>query len=181
MHLSKSLSSDIAEVLSNAGNPSKITDRVSEGSETKKDSEKTGVHYRMFTWCGPKAKIINKVIRTKLTCDKIERKTFKLQQTLKESRPESLKTPRNVIQKVTISQMKFTDQCMKREISSLKLLDENVTRTLLDATVLLGHANCELIQRRRDMIRLDLNNQYKQIGAEHVDFTDWMYGRDLPK
>lgn len=65
--------------------------------------------------------------------------------------------------------MKFTDQCMKREISSLKLLDENVTRTLLDATVLLGHANCELIQRRRDMIRLDLNNQYKQIGAEHVD------------
>lgn len=77
--------------------------------------------------------------------------------------------------------MKFTDQCIKREISSLKLLDENVTRTLLDTTALLGHANCELIQRRRDMIRPDLNNQYKQIGDEHVGFTDWMVGKDLPK
>lgn len=47
--LSNTLSSDIAEVLSNAGNPSKISDRVSEGTETKKDSEKTGVHCHMFT------------------------------------------------------------------------------------------------------------------------------------
>lgn len=51
----------------------------------------------------------------------------------------------------------------------------------MNATALLGHANCELIQRRRDMIRPDLNNQCKQIGAEHVGLTDWMFGRDLQK
>ena len=70
---------------------------------------------------------------------------------------------------------------MKREISSLKLSDENVARTLLDVISLLGYANCELIQRRRNMIRPDLNIQYQQICAEHVGFTDLLFGNDLPK
>lgn len=70
---------------------------------------------------------------------------------------------------------------MKREISSLKLSDENVARTLLDVIALLSHANCELIQRRRDLIRPDLNNQYQQICAEHVGFTDLLFRNDLPK
>jgi len=70
---------------------------------------------------------------------------------------------------------------MKREISTLKLSDENVARTVLDVIALLDHANCELIQRRQDMIRADLNNQYQQICAEHVAFTDLLFGNDLPK
>ena len=68
--------------------------------------------------------------------------------------------------------MKLTDQCMKAEISSLQLSSENVARTLLDVIALLGHANCELIQRRRDMIKPDLNNQDQQICAEHVGVTN---------
>ena len=97
------------------------------------------------------------------------------------SRDLKLQRLQNVIQKATIPLIKLTDQCMKHEISTLKLSDENVARTLLDVIALLGHANCELIQRRRDMIRPDLNNQYQQICAEHVGFTDLLFGNDLPK
>ena len=86
-----------------------------------------------------------------------------------------------MIQKATIPLIKLTDQCLKHEISTLKLSHENVARTLLDVIALLGHANCELIQRRREMIRPDLNNQYQQICAEHVGFTDLLFGNDLPK
>ena len=77
------------------------------------------------------------------------------------SRDLKLQRLQNVIQKATILLIKLTDQCMKREISSLKLSDENVARTLLDVIALLGYANCELIQRRRNMIRPDLNIQYQ--------------------
>ena len=70
---------------------------------------------------------------------------------------------------------------MRLEFSSLKLSDENNARTLLDVIALLDHANCELIQRRRDLIRPDLNNQYQQICTEHVGFTDLLFGNDLPK
>lgn len=60
--------------------------------------------------------------------------------------------------------IKLTDQCAKREIFPLKLSDENVARTWLDVIALLGNANCELIQRRRDMI----------------SFTDLLFGNGLP-
>ena len=63
------------------------------------------------------------------------------------SRDLKLQRLQNIIQKVTIPLVKLADQCMKREISTLKLSDENVARTLLDVIAFLGHANCELIQR----------------------------------
>ena len=76
----------------------------------------------------------------------------------------------NIIQKAMIPLIKLTDQCMKPDVSAQQLSSENAARTLLDVIALLGHANCELIQRRRDLIRPDLNNQYQQICAEHVGF-----------
>lgn len=48
--------------------------------------------------------------------------------------------------------IKLTDQCMKPEVSAQQLSSENVARTLLDVIALMGHADCELIQRRRDLI-----------------------------
>ena len=190
-----------------------------QGSETSKDienSEKTvesdilgsiAAEYDLDEACSsdvdPKlAKIINKMIRTKLSDDKLKEKlsvcsrpgncenvtgtkvnpeVWSKIRSGTRSRELKLQRLQNVIQKATIPLIKLTDQCMKHEISTLKLSDENVARTLLDVIALLGHANCALIQRRRDMIRPDLNNQYQQICAEHVGFTDLLFGNDLPK
>ena len=148
------------------------------------------------------AKTINKMIRTKLSDDTLKEKLSNCSRpgncenvtgtkvnpdvwskirSGTRSRDLKLQRLQNIIQKVTIPLVKLADQCMKREISTLKLSDENVARTLLDVIALLGHANCELIQRRRDMIRPDLNNQYQQICAEHVGFTNLLFGNDLPK
>ena len=75
--------------------------------------------------------------------------------------------------------IKFTDRCMKPEVSAQQLSSENVARTLLDVIALLGHAQGGLVQRRLDLIRPDLNDQYQQISAERVGFTDLLFGNDL--
>ena len=62
--------------------------------------------------------------------------------------------------------------------------DENhkeMTRQALDAISLLSQANQELNQRRRELIRPDLNEKYQQICAEHVPCTDHLFGDDLHK
>ena len=52
---------------------------------------------------------------------------------------------------------------------------------ILDSVALLTHANCDIIQRRRELIRPDLNKPYQQICAEHVSFTGFLFGDDLPQ
>ena len=148
------------------------------------------------------AKIVNKMVRTKLSDEKLKEKLLtstrpancenvtatkvnpevwsKIRSSTR-SRDLKFQRLQNIVQKSMIPLIKLTDQCMKPEVSSLQLSSENVARTLLDVIALLGHANCELIQRRRDLIRPDLNNQYQQICAEHVGFTDLLFGNDLPK
>ena len=37
------------------------------------------------------------------------------------------------------------------------------------------------MQRRRDLIRPDLNDNYQQLCSEHIEFTSWVFGDDLPK
>ncbi len=37
------------------------------------------------------------------------------------------------------------------------------------------------MQRHRELIRPDLNDQYQQICSEQTEFTTWLFGDDLPK
>ena len=53
-------------------------------------------------------------------------------------------------------------------------------KQVLDSVALLTHANCELNQCCRDLIRLDLKS-YQQICAEHVGVTGFLFGDDLPQ
>ena len=127
------------------------------------------------------AKIVNKLVRTKLSDEKLKEKLLtctrpannenvtatkvnpevwsKIRSSMR-SRDLKFQRLENIVQKAMIPLIKLTDQWMQSEVSLLKLSSENVARTLLDVISLLGHANCELIQRRRDLIRPDLNNQY---------------------
>ena len=88
---------------------------------------------------------------------------------------------KKIVQKAMAPLIKLTDQCMKREVPAQQLPSENVARSSLDLIALLDNTNCELIQRRCDSIRPDVNNQYQQICAEHVAFTDLLLGNDLQK
>ena len=54
-------------------------------------------------------------------------------------------------------------------------------RQILDSVALLTHANCDIIQCRQELIRPDLNKLYQQICAEHVSFTGFLFGDDLPQ
>ena len=53
-------------------------------------------------------------------------------------------------------------------------------RQILDSVALLTHASFDIIQRRRELIRPDLK-KYQQICAEHVNFTGFLFGDDLPQ
>ena len=116
-----------------------------------------------------------------LTATKVNPEVWSKIQSGTRSRDLKFQRLQNIVPKAVIPLIKLTDQCMKPEFSAQQLSSENVTRPLFDVIALLGHANCELIQRRRDLIRTDLNNQYQQICAEHVGFTDLLFGDDLRK
>ncbi|CAB4012512.1 Hypothetical predicted protein [Paramuricea clavata] len=48
-----------------------------------------------------------------------------------------------------------------------------------DALALLGHASCEISQRRREMLKPHLNKEYTTLCASHVPVTSLLFGDDL--
>ena len=58
------------------------------------------------------------------------------------------------------------------EIKALITLDT-------DAIALLGHASCDLSQRRRETLKPHLNKEYATLCASHVPITSFLFGDDL--
>lgn len=143
--------------------------------------------------------IVNKMVRSKLNDDKLKEKLSQCTRPANcenisgtkvnpeiwpkikpgtRSRDIKLQRLQNILAMVPL--VKVTNTLM---LPHSKLPDSatSVIKTLIDSVALLGHANCELVQRRRDLIRPALNNQFQQICGEHVEFTELLFGNDLPK
>ena len=157
--------------------------------------------------CGPPmldklATVVNKMLRTKLSEDKLKEKQGLY------TRPqncETLVTTRvnaeiwsklqSHTRSVDIRLQKVQALLLKGIVPILRIANtqlnsdgganaeshKEMTRQALDAISLLSQANQELNQRRRELIKPDLNEKYQQICAEHVPCTDLLFGDDLHK
>lgn len=56
---------------------------------------------------------------------------------------------------------------------------EEILKKATDAVALIGAANFDLNMRRRDNIRLELNEDYKHLCSSTVPFTDYLFGDDI--
>ena len=146
------------------------------------------------------ADIVNKLLRNRLTEDKLKEKLTqstrpkncdnitginvnaeiwpKLQPSTR-SYDIKMQRVQNTLLKATIPIVKVVNQLMTNpdDIDNSK----GIIKNLMDSVALLGHTNCELVQRRRDLIWPDLNDNYQQLCSEHIEFTSWLFGDDLPK
>ena len=87
----------------------------------------------------------------------------------------------NTIFKVITPLVELTDSLLNIKSRNDAFHTAKAVRQILDSVALLTHANCDIIQCRRELIRPDLNKPYQQICAEHVSFTGFHFGDDLPK
>ena len=51
----------------------------------------------------------------------------------------------------------------------------------LDSLALMGHSINEVNIKRRELIKPDLNDQFKQLCGSHTPVTKLLFGDDLPK
>ena len=58
---------------------------------------------------------------------------------------------------------------------------ESFVKQGLDALILIAQAKGELNQRRREMIKPDLNQHYQQLCNYQVPITSWLFGYELAK
>ena len=68
------------------------------------------------------------------------------------------KKSRNTILKAITPLAELTDSLLKVKSKNDDVDTAKALRQILDSVALLTHANCDIIQRRRDLIRPDLNN-----------------------
>jgi hypothetical protein len=147
------------------------------------------------------ATVVNKMLRTKLSEDKLKEKQRLY------TRPqncETLVTTRvnaeiwaklqSHTRSVDIRLQKVQALLLKGIVPILQIADtqlssdggenenhKEMTRQALDSISLLSQANQELNQRRRELIKPDLNEKYQQICAEHVPCTDHIFADELHK
>ena len=57
----------------------------------------------------------------------------------------------------------------------------NLLKSATDALAFFGNANSELNQRRRELIKPDLHDEYKHLCSSSLAITDQLFGDDLPK
>ena len=157
--------------------------------------------------CGPGiaenlAKVVDKLLRTRLAEEKLKEK-----QSLY-SRPKNCEAmvPTRVnseiwqqlqphtrsqdirMQKVQNSLLKGLMPLTQLTNTLLQLPDsvptesrESIVKQALDALTLIAQANGELNQRRREMIKPDLNQQFQQLCNDQVPITSWLFGDELAK
>ena len=145
------------------------------------------------------ADIVNKLLRNRLNEDKLKEKLNKSTRPKNcgnitgvkvnaeiwplqpSTRSYDIKMQRvqNTLLKATIPIVKVVNQLMTNPNGTDN--DKAIIKHLIDSVGLLGHTNCELVQRCRDLIRPDLNNNYQQLCCEHIEFTIWLFEDDLPK
>lgn len=59
--------------------------------------------------------------------------------------------------------------------------DNDLLQKSTDALALFANANNELNQRRRELIKPDLHEEYKHLCSSSLEITDQLFGDDLPK
>ena len=57
----------------------------------------------------------------------------------------------------------------------------DLLKSATDALALFANANSEINQRRRELIKPDLHDEYKHLCSSSLGITDQLFGDDLPK
>lgn len=148
------------------------------------------------------AAMLNKMARSKLSEEKLKEKLNKYSRPQNcenlvgakvnpeiwskirpETRSRDLKMQKiqNTILKAITPLAELSDSLLNLKSKNDVFDTAKAVRQILDSVALLTHANCDIIQRRRELIRPDLNKLYQQICAEHVSFTGFLFGDDLPQ
>ena len=91
-----------------------------------------------------------------------------------ETRSRDLKMQKiqNTILKAITPLTELSDSLLNLKSKNDVFDTAKAVRQILDSVALLTHANCDIMQRRRELIRPDRNKLYQQICAEHVSFDD---------
>ena len=147
------------------------------------------------------ATVVNKMLRTKLSEDKLKEKqrlytrpqycetlvTTRVNAEIwakLQSHTRSVDIRLQKVQALLLKGIVPILQIANTQLSSDGGKNENhkeMTRQALDAISLLSQTNQELNQRRRELIKPDLNEKYQQICAVHVPCTDHLFGDELHK
>ena len=151
--LSPKLADIVNKLLRNRLNENKLKEKLNKSTRPKNCDNITGVKVNAEIW--PKL------------------------QTSTRSYDIKMQRVQNTLLKATIPIVKVVNQLMTNLNGTDN--DKAMVKHLMDSVALLGHTNCELVQRRRDLIRPDLNNKYQQLCSEHIEFTSWLFGDDFPK
>ena len=86
--------------------------------------------------------------------------------------------------KSMIPVVKMSDKLLELKSNSKPTSESDVSEFLqlsLDSLALMGHSINEVNTKRRDLIKPDLNDQFKQLCGSHTPVTKLLFGDDLPK
>ena len=78
----------------------------------------------------------------------------------------------------------MSDKLLELKSNSESASESDVSEFLqlsLDSLALMGHSINEVNIKRHELIKPDLNNQFKQLCGSHTPVTKLLFGDDLPK
>ena len=158
--------------------------------------------------CGPGVaenldKVVDKFLRTRLAEEKLKEKQSlysrpknceaygahpsKLEEIWQQLQPHT-RSQDIRMQKVQNSLLKGLMPLTQLTNTLLQLPDsvstesrESIVKQALDSLTLIAQANGELNQRRREMIKPNLNQQFQQLCNDQVPITSWLFGDELAK
>ena len=80
--------------------------------------------------------------------------------------------------------VQMSDKLLELKFNSKSASESDVSEFLqlsLDSLALMGHSINEVNIKRRELIKPDLNDQFKQLCGSHTPVTKLLFGDDLPK